>query len=418
MSKKKNKDEERLDNIDDLTYEAVVNRQKDLADEIERVASKDTVTPEDDKYLTDLDTEFEQLDSKRKAMERKALIAKTQVVCSKPAVVQSGHSTKDLDDDPFTDDVDDEYRGNNPWDLSEIRTWNRSPAQLGQEYKSRAFTAIESIPGANDQRKAGMTKIIEEFDNQRGDLAAQLLATGSPAYMRAFVKAAQGRDAQFTVEEAKAVERAMSLTTTEGGFLIPFQLDPTVINTSDGSLNQIRQAARQVVATGNVWNGVSAGETSWSWDAEAAEVSDDASTFAQPSVTVHKAAGFIPISLEAAQDEANVAQEVSRLLADGKATLEAAAFATGTGSGQPFGIVTALNTIAGSIVTAATTAVFGAVDIYNVDGALPARYRARASWLANRSIYNEVRQLDTAGGSQLWETRLRVGGHGRGHLHH
>jgi HK97 family phage major capsid protein len=221
--------------------------------------------------------------------------------------------------------------------------------------------------------------------------------------MRAFVKAAQGRDAQFTVEEAKAVERAMSLTTTEGGFLIPFQLDPTVINTSDGSLNQIRQAARQVVATGNVWNGVSAGETSWSWDAEAAEVSDDASTFAQPSVTVHKAAGFIPISLEAAQDEANVAQEVSRLLADGKATLEAAAFATGTGSGQPFGIVTALNTIAGSIVTAATTAVFGAVDIYNVDGALPARYRARASWLANRSIYNEVRQLDTAGGSQLWE---------------
>ena len=107
MSKKKNKDEERLENIDDLTYEAVVNRQKDLADEIERVASKDTVTPEDDKYLTDLDTEFEQLDSKRKAMERKALIAKTQVVSGKPAVVQSGHSTKDLDDDPFTDDVDD-----------------------------------------------------------------------------------------------------------------------------------------------------------------------------------------------------------------------------------------------------------------------------------------------------------------------
>jgi HK97 family phage major capsid protein len=120
-------------------------------------------------------------------------------------------------------------------------------------------------------------------------------------------------------------------------------------------------------------------------------------------VTVHKAAGFIPISLEAAQDEANVAQEVSRLLADGKATLEAAAFATGTGSGQPFGIVTALNTITGSISESVTTDTFGLPDLYALDEGLPARYRARGSWLANRAIYNDVRQFDTSGGAALWE---------------
>jgi HK97 family phage major capsid protein len=195
----------------------------------------------------------------------------------------------------------------------------------------------------------------------------------------------------------------MSLTDNAGGYLVPFQLDPTVIITSAGSLNEIRRAARQVVATGDVWNGVSAGETSWSWDAEASEASDDTSTFAQPAITVRKAVGFVPISIEAPQDEQNVAQEVGRLLTSGKETLEATAFATGaSGSGQPIGIVTAL-TGGSSVVASATTDTFAIADVYAVQSALPARYRAQASWLANNSIYNRVRQFDTAGGAGLWE---------------
>ncbi|PWG74840.1 phage major capsid protein, partial [Enterococcus hirae] len=90
-------------------------------------------------------------------------------------------------------------------------------------------------------------------------------------------------------------ERAMSLTDNAGGYLVPFQLDPTVIITSDGSTNPVRQIARKVVATGDTWNGVSSAAVSWSWDAEAAEVSDDATTFAQPSIPIYKAAGFVPI---------------------------------------------------------------------------------------------------------------------------
>ena len=55
--------------------------------------------------------------------------------------------------------------------------------------------------------------------------------------------------------------RAKSLTDTGGGYLVPFQLDPTVIITANGSTNQIRRVARQVIATGDVWNGVSSGAT-------------------------------------------------------------------------------------------------------------------------------------------------------------
>ena len=401
-TKKKDEKEERPGDAPDLSYTAVRNQLGDVGDEIRRVTDKDDILPEDEKYLTELEDKFVTLNEQRKGMEREALRSRVDAVTGRPATVEHGHTTKDLDDDPFGEPQSTEDRKfSDPWDLEAVRMFG----DVAGELRSRAYSAIESMPGTNDKRREAMTGIIERWDNQSGDLAKQLLATSSPAYMRAFSKAAKDQESEFTAEEAAAASnsRAMSLTDTAGGFMIPFQLDPTVINTSDGSLNQIRQAARQVIATGDVWNGISAGETAWSWDAEAAEVSDDASTFAQPTVGVHKAAGFIPISIEAAQDEANVAAEVSRLLADGKATLEAAAFATGSGSGRPFGIITALNTIAGSIVTAATSTLFGAVDVYAVDGALPAKHRARASWLANRAIYNEVRQLDTAGGSQLWE---------------
>ena len=381
----------------------LVNRLKDIRDELVRLDEKETLTSDDEVMWNDLTTEFADVDEQRKTLERADDIDRIREIAKDPRNLIRGDSNE-LDSDPFGDPDSTEGRvSDDPFDLAEMRTWDRSPVQLGEELKARALTAIEDLPGTNDSRREAMTGILQEFDTDKGVLAKRLLLSGSPAYMRAFVKAAKLRDSQWTDEERAAVERAMSLTDTAGGFLIPFQLDPTVINTSDGSLNQIRQAARQVVATGDVWSGISAAETTWSWDAEAAEVSDDASTFAQPAVTVHKASGFIPISVEAAQDEANVAGEVARLLAAGKDTLEAAAFATGSGSGQPFGVVTALDTISASIVTSTTTDTFGSPDVYALDEGLPAKFRVKASWLANRAIYNDVRNFDTTGGAQLWE---------------
>jgi len=324
--------------------------------------------------------------------------------------VESGSDGGELDRDPFRDpDSVEDKRFKNPWDLSEMRTFNRTSEDIGQELRARALSAVEKMPVMNQSRREAATKILETFDNERGDISRLALESSAPAYMRAFCKAARGEQNTMTAEEqvavgrVNAVARAMSLTDTAGGFLVPFQLDPTVIITSAGSRNDIRQVARQVVATGDVWNGVSSGAVVASWDAEAAEVSDDTTTFAQPTVPIHKGAEFVPISIEALQDEANVAQEVGRLLTFGKEVLEATAFATGTGSGQPTGIVTALAGTA-SEINAATDDVFAIADVYTIQGALPARHRANAAWLANNLIYNLIRRFDTSGGAGLWTT--------------
>jgi HK97 family phage major capsid protein len=129
-----------------------------------------------------------------------------------------------------------------------MRTFNRTPGEVGDELRARALSAIEKMPGMNQSRREGATKIIEEFDNDKGAISRMCLLTSTPAYLRAFGKAARGQESQVTPEEREAVTRAMSLTDNAGGYLVPFQLDPTVIITSAGSLNEIRRAARQVVA--------------------------------------------------------------------------------------------------------------------------------------------------------------------------
>ncbi len=398
-----------------LTHSQSINRLKEIKTEVERLAELDELSPEDQKYFDELREEFGTVDKHRKYLERQLQLAQIKSAAdgahasnlrlergaySAPADTNGDGYDRDAILEP--DSVED-LRFRDPWDLSNVRTFGRSREAVNQELTARALSAIEKMPSANDKVREAATTIVERFDDKDATLARLCLVASSPAYIRAFAKAATNRTHELDDTEKRALEavRAMSLTDSAGGYLVPFQLDPTVIITANGSLNEIRRIARQVVATGDVWNGVSAGAVAWSWDAEASQVSDDAPTFAQPSIPIYKAAGFVPVSIEALQDMANGAAEVARLLAEGREILEAAAFAIGSGTGQPTGIVTAL-TGTSSVVASAGADTLAVGDLYSVQGALPARYRARASWLATNAFYNRARQFDTAGGSSLW----------------
>lgn len=396
-----------------LTHSQSVARLAELGAELERLGALDALTPEQEAEFADLGATFRKVDLHRKQLERSAELAEirslAQGVNGGTMLGGSTSSRGDYDRDSILEpDSVEDHRFKDPWNIGEVRQFGRDAGEVTAEFRSRALSAIEKMPVANDKVREAATQILEERADNADKLARQILLTSSPAYVRAWSKMARNQPHTITEDEGRAMQaveqfRAMSLTDTAGGFLVPFQLDPTVIITSAGSRNDIRSKARQVVATSDVWNGVSSGAVSWSWDAEGAEVSDDATTFAQPAVTVHKAAGFVPISIEAMQDEANVAQEVGRLLAFGKDTLEATAFATGSGSGQPFGIVTALAGTA-SEINAAADDTFAIADVRSLYNALPARYRgaAAAAWLANNSIYTLIRAFDTSGGGGFW----------------
>lgn len=404
---------EERDDAPKLTHTQCVNRLKEIREQMGQLADLNEPTDEDDKYFAELRDEFDQTDKHRKNLERQAELARIRSAADglsgsrhlrTERGARSGGSSDAYDRDAFLEpDSVEDCRFRSPWDLSEMRTFGRSREEVNAELRARAISAIEKMPSANDKIRSAATDIVERFDDKDARLAQIALLGSSPAYLRAFAKSATNRQHEMSEDEQRAMDgvRALSLTDSAGGYLVPFQLDPAVVITANGSRNDIRRIARQVVATGDVWNGVTAGAVAWSWDAEATQVSDDSPTFAQPSIPVYKAAGFVPVSIEALQDMANGAQEVARLLAEGREILEASAFAIGSGVGQPTGVVTGL-VGTGAVVPSATTDTLAVGDLYNVQGALPSRYRAAASWLATNNFYNRARQFDTAGGSSLW----------------
>ena len=395
--------------LENMSHEQAVIRLRDIREQLEDLEKRDDLSVEDERTFDELSEEAAQVDKHRKSLLRRSKLERLR-----SAVKATDRSTAALrvergtsvnpsdgyDSDPILnpDSVEDK-RFRNPWDLSDVRTFNRSKGEVGQELRSRALSAIEKMGGANDRVREAGTTIIEQYDDSDSRIARLCLATSAPEYLRAWSKVATGRGHMISQEEQRALERAMSLTDSAGGYLVPFQLDPTVIITANGSLNQIRRVARQVVATGDVWNGVSAGSITWAFAAEAAEASDNSPTFAQPSIPLYKAQGFVPISIEALQDEANVTTEVARLLAFGREELEAAKFISGTGTGEPTGIVTALTGTSSELTPAGA---FALSSVYNLDNTLPARYRSNASWLGHRAVYNTIRAFDQNGGSGLW----------------
>ena len=297
------------------------------------------------------------------------------------------------------------------YDLTELRRRARSLDDLAGLLRQNALRAVEraSFPvlerrGADrrvvrNTREDAQTQVehlLNFVDDEAGSLARRILVTGSPLYERAFGKAlAKLSTIGLTAEE----QRALSLgTDSAGGFAVPFQLDPTVILTSNGVINPLRQIARVEQIVGKEWQGVTSAGITVSRVAEGTEASDDAPTLAQPTVRAQRVQGFVPFSIEIDQDWAGLRAEMTRLLADAKDEEEANSFVNGNGTGtQANGVIGTLGT--GSNVTANT---FTSASIYQLEEALPPRFRARAAFLANRSIYNLARQFDTAGGADLW----------------
>lgn len=282
-----------------------------------------------------------------------------------------------------------------PFDLSTLR-FNARPGEL----RDRALSAIESVRHVDDGSKERATKLVEEHPA----LARRVLTTGSDAYRSAFTKLVNGAMYALTADEVRAVDevRAASLTDSAGGYAVPFTLDPTIIDTRAGVTNPFRQVATVKTIVTDTWNGVSSAGVTASWDPEGTEVSDDAPTLAQPSIPVHKAEAFVPFSVEVGGDWTTIEADLRLMMQNAKDDLEGTAHAVGTGSNQPTGIVTALAGT-GSEINVSTSEAFVIADVYAVETALRARSRARASWMANKAIYQLIRQFDTAGGAGLWE---------------
>lgn len=226
-----------------------------------------------------------------------------------------------------------------------------------------------------------------------------ILSRMDPNYVSAFEKVVTGTEPAFLPEVERA---AMAVgTNTAGGYLVPTHLDPTLILTNSGVSNVIRGMSRTVTLTGgaNKWNGVTTAGATASWDAELTEVSDDTPAVGPAQIPVYSAKALIMASIEAFEDITGLAGDVQMMLADAKDRLEAVAHATGSGSGQPTGIFTALDSNTNVELSLTTGATWTLADIQNVYRQLPVRWRGKGSWLMNPLFRGSIMALGSALGA-------------------
>jgi HK97 family phage major capsid protein len=390
-----------------MTLEEMRARRADIEARLRAIndeAGDNDLTPEQTEEWRTLTTEHGDLGTQVEAEEEAQRIR----------AQRQQYGTPRIDADPLgePDGIRQRFRGN-PWDLDQVtRSLHREePERGGGDLRARALGAVEHVQGVSDRSKQHITQLLEGFDylddeaEGRGarQVAAHIVATSSPEYMRAWAKAFKTgmRSGQPDVDALRVLQRAASLTDAAGGYAVPLPIDPTLIINDDGSVSPMRQISTVRTVVTDQLRTVNATAVSASYDAEAAEVSDDTPTWANTDISIYMARAFIPHSIEIGMDYPGFTGDVSMLLANAKMNLENTKFVLGSGTNEPIGIVTALT--GGSFeLTSTTTDTFALADVYKLEENLPEQFEQNAAWLANKKIYSAIRQAGGANLDDFW----------------
>lgn len=265
------------------------------------------------------------------------------------------------------------------------------------EVRARAKYVIDEFAARSDEWRMPdgyaeeATRKVERSPRKFSSLISRhMLITGTPEYLTAW---------EEYVEDPVAMQAraALSLTPANGGYLVPFTLDPTIILTNAGSANPWRQYATVKTTVTNDWNGVTSAGVNAEWTAEGTEAADASPTVGQLKITPQKADAYLFGSFEVLSDS-DFATQLPELFNDAKDRIEETSFAVGTGTGQPKGAITA-----GTVYAPAGSAAGPRIaDVYGLQALLPARWRGPGSqviWVAALPTINAERQLPKFTGS-------------------
>ena len=364
-----------------------------LKSEIETLAAAEDITPEQDSRLSAALDEFEARKADLDAAEERAarIEAAKSVVTERAAGFDAPQIMKRTE-------TNVDVRSASRMEIRDAAL--KTVEKDGKGLASRQLDHVDRLLNTRNGNTDG------------GEIAKRILLTENDAYRSAFVKGVTQAAPAYTAEEAAAINefRAAALSPdSAGGFGAPVFIDPTIILTSGAADAPILNLARIVTVTTDAWKGVSSAGVSWSYDAEASEVSDDAPTLAQPSIDIYTARGFIPYSIEVGQDYPGFAEEMRRLLDEGYVNLVASQSMTGT---TPVGIFTALDANTNVEVVVTTDGLFGAVDLLKVWKDLPERYKANATWIMSTDVENEIRTFSSTNSGAYYTVNISQGGVG------
>lgn len=375
-----------------MDRDQAVARMTELHERISALAEKHRLSKADEQEWAEAGAEFDELTRHVEKLDRCAAIAGA-----------AGEGGGGLRLERASDGINP-YRGADA--LAE---------RVAGGHRDAALRTVERSlkAGALDARSAEIVERLCEdgHELQRSWMQRWVTDSGSPEYKSAFrklvVHGEQRAGLEFTpaeraafdrVTRLKAEQRAMSLTDSAGGFLVPYEVDFNINLVNAGSINPLLQWARVVKSVSDIWHGINSNGVVSEWLAEAAEASDTSPTLAEPQVPNYKASRWVPFSVEVAMDSVNLVSQLGQLISDSQLQLLNEAWTNGGGVGGPTGIVTKL-TGSSSVINAGTAATISADDVYALQNSLGPRWQANAKWLGNLAAINAIAALETPNGA-------------------
>ena len=318
----------------------------------------------------------------------------------------------------LSSEEDQEWRKANDDVTGHAKEIERLERQLTLEDESRASNGNE--PGREDVRPGEQDGDGERSDRGRRseplsypEYVASLRgapAHATPEYRRAwlaFVRSA-GEEARMPQDEYRALATSPG---PEGGYLVPTTTFATII-TKLVQFSAIRELARIITTDSGepIKVPVEADFGATGWTAQNTPFSESDPVLGQAELNAFKLTRLCKVPEELFQDaiidlEAYLTDAFARSAGIGLS----AGYLTGTGAGQPTGIIPQLTSGVEAPVPVGAAPLFDGDNIIDTFYSVRAPYRKNASWIANDLSLAIARKLKDTVGQYLWQAGLQQG---------
>ena len=321
-----------------------------------------------------------------------------------------------------------------PEPIEDIKTKVEELGTAWEQFKSANDARLEEIEkkGAADPLLTGQLEKINGFmDEAKGKLDKLETAAARPGAGAEESKDATGAESKeqkaynagFLSYLRKGADvgledlqiKAMSVgSDPDGGYLVTPAMSSTINKLVFESTPMRALAAVETISTDSLDMIDDTDQPTAAWTSETGTVSEtNTPQIGKRNIPVHELYAE-PRATQKLLDDAgiNVESWLANKVAELFARKEATAFVTGTGTGQPRGINTyTAGTTWGTIqqIASGTSSVVYADKLLEMFYSLKDAYTPNATWLMNRLIALQIRQLKDSTGQYLWQPGLSAG---------